>query len=342
MIIISWNVRGVGSKQKRRLIKESVGRRNPDVLYFQETKVPFFKDDLMATLWKAKDAKWVSLNTTGSAGGILVAWKSSEWDLEHSWVGVFSVSVILQDKSAKFQCLISAVYGPTLNARRSEFWDELTASRQSFSGPCCIVGDFSITRFPEEHSWSRKPSLAMTVFSDWIEKQELVNLPLLGAKFTWTNGRLNSILSRLDRFLVSPEWLEAFPSVSQLALPRTTSDHCPILLPEDDNDWGPKPFRFNSSWLLIEGFSKQISEWWSSFQVEGFGGHGLLAKLRLLKNNLKQWKKSILHKRENEMDFILPELQKIDADSELWTMSSEVLGQRIQLIQSISTRDSGK
>ncbi|XP_058078548.1 uncharacterized protein LOC131226846 [Magnolia sinica] len=148
------------------------------------------------------------------------------------------------------RCLISSVYGPSIDSSRVEFWEELTSPRQSLSGPCCVVGDFNIIRYTEEHLRSRKVSSAMRAFSDWIENQELVDLPLLGAKFTWTNGRANPILSRLDRFLVSPKWLETFPFISQSA--RTTSDHCSILL-----------------------------------SVEGYAGHRLLSKLKTPQRKVK-------------------------------------------------------
>ncbi|XP_028082409.1 uncharacterized protein LOC114283731 [Camellia sinensis] len=37
-------------------------------------------------------------------------------------------------------------------------------------------------------------------------------------------------------------------------LPRTVSDHCPIVLKEDNRDWGPKPFRFMNCWVLHSDF----------------------------------------------------------------------------------------
>ena len=44
---------------------------------------------------------------------------------------------------------------------------------------------------------------AMTEFSDFISKQELMDLPFAGGTFTWSNSYSRS---RIDRFLVSLEW----------------------------------------------------------------------------------------------------------------------------------------
>ena len=38
MRIISWNIRGLGSRKKRRVVKEFLRLQNPNVVMFQETK----------------------------------------------------------------------------------------------------------------------------------------------------------------------------------------------------------------------------------------------------------------------------------------------------------------
>ncbi|XP_058106396.1 uncharacterized protein LOC131249620 [Magnolia sinica] len=257
MKIVSWNVRGVGSKHKRSLIKATISTRNPDVVCFQETKVATFKNSLLASLWGVADAKWFALDADGSSRGILIAWKSSSWDLLDSSRGNYSGSVKLKDKCSSFQCLISVVYGPNSDSDRPSFWEELTLARLSFAGPYCVVGDFNATCSADDHSRRRRPPPAMSQFSDWIQLHQLIDLPLSGARYT--SGRANPVLSRLDRFLISLDWFDAFPNVQQIALPRTTSDHCPIFLSVEEN-WGPKPFKFNSSWLQSEALRQNIKE----------------------------------------------------------------------------------
>ncbi|XP_058101914.1 uncharacterized protein LOC131246067 [Magnolia sinica] len=176
----------------------------------------------------------------------------------------------------------------------------------------------------------------MNCFSSWIQSQGLVDLPLLGAKYTWSNGRRSPIQYRLDRFLVSPDWLEAFPSILQTTLPRTTSDHCPLLLIMVKDNWGPKLFRINSSWFCKEGFKEKISAWWSSFQVEGFAGHKLICKLRLLKLKIKEWFYEESRMKEAETEALHSELQQIDNSLNDTHIPNEVLSRRIQIIQALS------
>lgn len=88
----------------------------------------------------------------------------------------------------------------------------------------------------------------MTAFSDWIG-YGLLDLQLNGASFMWSNNQVPPIMSRLDRFLISGEWAEMYPQVVKVALPKPTSDHCPIVLDSRVISWGPKPFCFELMWL---------------------------------------------------------------------------------------------
>lgn len=51
-------------------------------------------------------------------------------------------------------------------------------------------------------------------FNQFIDDMHLIDLPLLGRKFTWVRSN-GYALSRLDRFLVSESWLESWGGTSQ-------------------------------------------------------------------------------------------------------------------------------
>ena len=78
----------------------------------------------------------------------------------------------------------------------------------------------------------------MRDFDDFIRENELID-PLRNASFTWSNLQENPVCKRLDRFLYSSEWVQGFPQSIQEALPRLTSDHCPIVLDTNPFNWGP-------------------------------------------------------------------------------------------------------
>ena len=67
-------------------------------------------------------------------------------------------------------------------------------------------------------------------FSDFITEFGLMDIPLEGGMFTWSNNRKISAKSIIDRFLFSLEWADHFGLVNQRRLPRLLFDHFPILL----------------------------------------------------------------------------------------------------------------
>ncbi|KAK2639234.1 hypothetical protein Ddye_027029 [Dipteronia dyeriana] len=77
----------------------------------------------------------------------------------------------------------------------------------------------------------------------------VVDIPLRGITFTWSNNREVGSWARLDRFLVSPIILSWYPSLVQRGLPRTIFDHSAIKIGCSKENWGPRPFRFSNEWI---------------------------------------------------------------------------------------------
>jgi hypothetical protein len=109
----------------------------------------------------------------------------------------------------------------------------------------------------------------MVGFSDFISDCELLDPPLEGGRFTWSNGREIEAMSRLDRFLFSAEWDEKFPSIKQQRLARLLSDHFPLMLECGSAHQGRRPFRFENMWLHSDGFVERVKNWWMSYQFQG-------------------------------------------------------------------------
>ena len=100
-------------------------------------------------------------------------------------VGRFSVSVLLRGVVDDFVWACTGVYGPNDDGQRSTLWEELSQVRARWPMAWCSVGDFNIIRYPSERLGCESFSLAMFAFSDFIESNSLVDLPLEGASFTW-------------------------------------------------------------------------------------------------------------------------------------------------------------
>ncbi|GJT17816.1 RNA-directed DNA polymerase, eukaryota, reverse transcriptase zinc-binding domain protein [Tanacetum coccineum] len=96
-------------------------------------------------------------------------------------------------------------------------------------------------------------------FNSFIDNSSLIYLSLSGRLFTWMN-KAETKLSKLNRFLISEEVVEALPDVRVTAIDRLWSDHNPILLHVSKSDFGPTPFKLFHSWLLRDSFDKSTEE----------------------------------------------------------------------------------
>ena len=112
--------------------------------------------------------------------------------------------------------------------------------------------------------------LVFTSFSDFISEKGLIDLPLEGGTFTWSNSREVESKARLDRFLFSADWEDKFPTVCQRRMSRLLLDHFPIVLEGGSfHQRGRRPFRFENMWLKDEGFVEIVRSWWESYHFQG-------------------------------------------------------------------------
>lgn len=125
-----------------------------------------------------------------------------------------------------------------------------------------------MVRFLTERLGASHYSRQMMQFNEWIEELELVDLPLRGAKFTWTNNQDRRVCSKLDQFLFTKDWLDLYPRMVQEAWQKICSDHNPIILCQGVDLSLPHPFRFEIMWLEVPGFIDKIKSWWVDIQVE--------------------------------------------------------------------------
>ena len=130
----------------------------------------------------------------------------------------------------QFVWAFTGVYGPNMDNACRLLWDELAGVSQWWGVPWCVGGDFNVVRFPFERSGSASFCTVITDFSDFISEIGLLDIPLQGGRFTWSNNREHNSSSRIDRFLFSADWDEHFPPISQIRLPCVLLDHFSILL----------------------------------------------------------------------------------------------------------------
>ena len=244
--ILSWNVRGANGNAKRRVIRAVIRSQRVDLFCLQETKIQTLSEGVVRSLGSGMWSKWVALDAMGTAGGILVCWDKRSLEMMETEVGKFSVSCRMRNVENGMTWIFTGVYGPFPKEDRDCLWEELGAIRGLWEEPWCLGGDFNVILSQRERSSQGRLSGAMRSFAQTVDDLELIDLPMQGGIATWSGGRNNQSWARLDRFLVTQQWLDMFSGVAQCRMHRPTSDHFPILLMGGGLRRGPTPFRFEN------------------------------------------------------------------------------------------------
>lgn len=117
--------------------------------------------------------------------------------------------------------MLTNVYGlsETNNSSLKEaFLQELRSIRLYHGSSWVIMGNFNITPNNNERNFSPPSMHDLLHFLNAIWELHLIDLPLNRFRFSWSDGRLNLKLARLDLCLVSLGWNDKFPNSSLSAL----------------------------------------------------------------------------------------------------------------------------
>jgi hypothetical protein len=249
--IISWNVQGMNELEKRTKIRGLLREWKIDIVCLEETEMEVISMEVVHSVWGCAHVDWVYLSSKGASGGILLMWGRRVVEKIEERVGRYVVACAFRCVMTDFDWAFAGVYGPNDDGDRRGLWDELAGLMNIWEMPWCMGGILTLFGLhAKEGGGEARSSQAMVEFSEFIFYQGLMDIPLVGGRSTWSNC---CAWSRIDRFLLSPEWEKYFPEVSQRHLPRLLSDHYPLLLDCGVGRQGRGSFKFENMWLQVEG-----------------------------------------------------------------------------------------
>ncbi|KAJ1688151.1 hypothetical protein LUZ63_019541 [Rhynchospora breviuscula] len=130
----------------------------------------------------------------------------------------------------------------------------------------------------------------MLLFNSFISQVGLVEIPLQGRRFTWSNKRPNPTLSKIDRVFFSHDWLNLPANFSLIDLPATTSDHAPLLLSlKPISSTCKRSFKLESFWLRATDFDSVVAHSWTQAPSAHDPAENLIGKLRFVAKSLTLW-----------------------------------------------------
>lgn len=151
MIILSYNIRGLGKKEKRRDVKDLIRHTRAEMCCLQESKLEIVQQRTIISIWGRAKCDWDFVKSDGNSGDLISIWDTSVFSKMSSWgCNEFLVvhGFLVKDGT---DCTIVNVYAPNIPAQRYALWDQLgIISSQRHDECLCIVGDFNAIRLERE------------------------------------------------------------------------------------------------------------------------------------------------------------------------------------------------
>ena len=156
-----------------------------------------------------------------------------------------------------------------------------------------LMGDFNLMRAPSDRNRPGGDVNDMLLFNEAISNQGLIELPLQGIKFSWSNMQQDPLLVKLDWFFTSASWLPSFPNPIVFPLAKPISDHLPCVIKIGTAIPKARVFRFENYWLQHSDFKEVVAAAWSIPVGNLDVVKSLNAKFKNLRRALKLWAKSL-------------------------------------------------
>ena len=261
--VLSWNIRGINSDAKLLAIRNAIDTSGCSVLCIQETKRESFDLAFIKTFCPKRFDKFVFAPSVGASGGIIVIWNSTVF-MGTSWfVDSFAIGISFVATQSNDSWKLVNVYGPCSGQRRVDFTNWLFDLNIPGDENWLILGDFNFIRSTNNRNKPGGDAADMLLFNELIRAQSLMELPVKGRAFTWSNMQDDPLLEQLDWFFSSSCWTTSYPNTMVLPLGKPVSDHIPCMVTIESSVPRSKLFRFENFWTNHDGFMEVVASSWS-------------------------------------------------------------------------------
>ena len=289
--LLCWNIRGVNDSDKWDHIRNKIEESNANIFCLQETKRDFFDLKFIRKFAPKRFDKFDYCPSVGASGGILVCWVSSYFNIVTLEKHRFAIRASVTSTHDLCLWTLVVVYGPCRQPARDLFVNWLYNLSIGDDDLWLIVGDFNFYRSDENRNRPGGNFNDSLIFNNIISRLGLIELPLKGRSYTWSNMQDTPLLEQIDWFFTSVAWTNQFPFSLVLPLARTTSDHLPCKVQIGTNIPKANILRSENFWFNHPGCIEQISNAWIIPTSCSNSAQVISAKFKLLRRILKLWAK---------------------------------------------------
>ncbi|GKC19642.1 RNA-directed DNA polymerase, eukaryota [Tanacetum coccineum] len=200
MKIVSWNIRGMGKKNKGSLLGKVVYNNHADIIVIQETMVNIVRRPVLNSVWPHNSFDGIQIPAEGRSGGLASLWKLESFSLMLHW------------GTKRWLAVRGTIIKENINLS------------QNWNYPICFMGDFNSITHLEDKLHCTIDEQNMLNFNDFISNANLFDVPIHNYKFTRfgrqdSNGMIyldDQIKSHLQKLELDPIDEVAETSLMQL------------------------------------------------------------------------------------------------------------------------------
>ncbi|XP_021990310.1 uncharacterized protein LOC110886754 [Helianthus annuus] len=254
---------------KASLVRSLIKENNVGFLALQETQLCNMSEEKIRKFWNGSAMEYVKKDAVGRSGGILSIWNPGDLIGEGLEITVVNV------------------YAPNIGTERRRLWDRLLYVMNNIHGLCLLIGDFNEVRVPEDTLNSNFDCCNALHFNNFISTAGLLEYPMSGRRYTFLSGD-GKKMSKIDRALVSSEFMSKWPNASLRALER----------------------------LDISGLDEVVRTGLEYQTVGNFKDLILSSKLKAIKDEVKKWRKTTREAEEKDFAKATNHIKVFDAAAE--------------------------
>jgi exonuclease III len=291
--VISWNVRGLNATARCLTVNDTLASNPCHFACLQETKLHTIDPSLAAFLGAYRLNNYAFKPAMGTRGGILLLWNDAAADVTNVRIGRYSLSADVTLRHNMTCFILTVVYGPSRRPEKEAFLNHLRHLKPQDDSPWLLLGDFNMIYKARDKNNRNINLHLMSRFRTTLDHCGLKELTLQNRKYTWSNERRHPTLVRLDWVFCNQAW-DLTDSHTLHALSSSHSDHCPLILTNQETPRRATPFKFENFWMKLPCFQDTVAKAWQSPTSHTEPFHCLGHKLDTTATALKKWSRSLL------------------------------------------------
>lgn len=190
MKLVSWNIRGLNSPGKQRLIKYVIKQEQPQIFFLQETKCNNSAiANILSKAWPGCHS--VAVDATGALGGLTIAWSTQVIEFKDIHATHHMIQATFHIVGTNVYGHLTNVYFPQIANRKIAALNTIEELNSNRVHPLWIVGgDYNmITKMEEKKGGRARLEQEVAHFKDFIYNNALIDMQFCNGTHTWSNHR---------------------------------------------------------------------------------------------------------------------------------------------------------